>query len=333
MNQRRVIEVGQEEQEIMEQECIPDQWYPIYVSSWLSVKKPVSLMRLGFELVLWRDKEGSVCAADAACPHRGANLGLGRVVKGELQCPYHGFRFDGEGACTAMPCEGQGAKIPQTMRLQKFEVREQHGFVWFWYGDRRREYPDIPWIPGSPEENEGNTLTREMKWDVRLSRVMEGMLDLHHFPFAHSAFTPPGMTRLEPYDAHMEGDVIRSKGRLRKENKPNSGFEVEFHAMLPGVLHIKFSDNVQAVVLCTPIDTENTWIVFRYHQSYVTLPIVGDFLTWFLVWSELKFIQPDDHKMLVSTNPRSSFPRVNHFVHADKAMAYWHRLRREALQK
>ena len=41
---------------------------------------------------------------DAFCPHLGAHLGLRRHrPDGELQCPFHGWRYDGEGACTNIP--------------------------------------------------------------------------------------------------------------------------------------------------------------------------------------------------------------------------------------
>ncbi len=33
-------------------------------------------------------------ALDAACPHTGADLGLGRVKNGRVTCPEHGWTFD-----------------------------------------------------------------------------------------------------------------------------------------------------------------------------------------------------------------------------------------------
>ena len=114
-------------------DMIPNQWYIIYLSKHLK-NKPVSIKRLGMDLVLWRDKNGNARCAPAACPHRGANLGLGKVVDGELQCKYHGFCFNSKGRCTKTPCEGKDAVIPNSLNLEILSVQEKNGFVWFFYG-------------------------------------------------------------------------------------------------------------------------------------------------------------------------------------------------------
>ena len=45
------------------------------------------------------------CIVDAYCPHLGANLGVGGRVHGNcIECPFHGWQFDGEtGQCTSIP--------------------------------------------------------------------------------------------------------------------------------------------------------------------------------------------------------------------------------------
>ncbi|MBR0860480.1 Rieske (2Fe-2S) protein [Bradyrhizobium diazoefficiens] len=51
-------------------------------------------------LVIW--SEGDVVACDRACPHEQADLGLGQVTAGRLQCPRHVASFDlRDGAITA----------------------------------------------------------------------------------------------------------------------------------------------------------------------------------------------------------------------------------------
>jgi cholesterol 7-dehydrogenase len=40
----------------------------------------------------------------AFCPHNGANLAVGGIVKGNcLECPFHGWTFDGKGTCVSVP--------------------------------------------------------------------------------------------------------------------------------------------------------------------------------------------------------------------------------------
>ncbi len=38
--------------------------------------------------------EGEIYALDDACPHVGGPLSQGRVMEGEVECPWHGSRFD-----------------------------------------------------------------------------------------------------------------------------------------------------------------------------------------------------------------------------------------------
>lgn len=47
---------------------------------------------LGTNLVVYRGKSGKAFALDAYCPHLGANLGIGGVVKDDcIMCPFHGY--------------------------------------------------------------------------------------------------------------------------------------------------------------------------------------------------------------------------------------------------
>ena len=64
----------------------------------------LSLRYFGRELVLFRTESGEPRVLDAFCPHLGAHLGHGGKVQGEsIRCPFHGWCFDGRGACTAIP--------------------------------------------------------------------------------------------------------------------------------------------------------------------------------------------------------------------------------------
>src|SRR4051794_19961277 len=89
-----------------------------YPTGWFAVAKcadvPPSgvapLRYFGRELVLFRTAAGDARVLDAHCPHLGAHLGHGGCVEGEsIRCPFHGWRFDGAGACVAVP---YATKIP-----------------------------------------------------------------------------------------------------------------------------------------------------------------------------------------------------------------------------
>lgn len=79
------------------------------------------------ELVLYRDLTGVLRAADRACPHLGADLGLAAVVEKGLRCAFHQWCWGADGKCT-----GGGAAAGT--RLQTYEVRERWGLAWIWAG-------------------------------------------------------------------------------------------------------------------------------------------------------------------------------------------------------
>ena len=87
---------------------------------------PVRVRLLGEDLVAFRDTNGRVGLVQENCPHRGASLFFGRNEEGGLRCPYHGWKFDADGACVDMPTEppnervqGQGRGSRPTRRTSR----------------------------------------------------------------------------------------------------------------------------------------------------------------------------------------------------------------------
>ncbi|MGD9679800.1 MAG: Rieske 2Fe-2S domain-containing protein [Candidatus Obscuribacterales bacterium] len=314
------------------EELIEGQWYAVYLARDLTrTGPPVSLRRLGKDLVLWRDSNNKPRLAPAACPHRGADLSLGWVENGNLRCKYHGFCFNSQGRCTEIPCEGREVHIPESLDLSMIETREAHGFIWMWFGDGPPE--GEPRVPRSLDGYSGE-VTFQTTWDIRFSRVMEGMMDMHHVPFAHRPWISSRITRLDPFEMTQEDGIIKTRGTMRDESNPRSkGMSMEIDIAFPGMLYFTLgqggSSDLAALVACTPVDEENTWIAARYFQVLVRVPFIDRLFTWFTLQAELKLIQPDDYALLKSTRPRSSRSGTSHLVAADRGIAAWHRLRKQ----
>src|SRR6266550_8493099 len=75
-------------------------WLPVLLSEELPEADgpPKKIVVMGEELLAFRDSRGVVGVIDQHCPHRGANLWLGRVEECGIRCVYHGWKFDTEGA-------------------------------------------------------------------------------------------------------------------------------------------------------------------------------------------------------------------------------------------
>src|SRR4051794_21563853 len=77
-------------------------WYVACLASELR-DRPMARTVLGVPMVLFRDSSGSPAALLDRCPHRNVPLSAGRCNDGELECRYHGWRFDSSGTCLDVP--------------------------------------------------------------------------------------------------------------------------------------------------------------------------------------------------------------------------------------
>lgn len=297
-------------------------WYPIARSRDV-VGRPRSMLRLGRAVVLWRDADGRLHAHDARCPHRGADLGLGRVVGGELECPYHGFRFAADGHCAVVPCEPADAKIRRDLHVRRHEAREHRGLVWLWHGESASTTVPLPWFDELPGDDR-HAWDYATVWPLSQLRVMEGMLDLHHAPFAHRRWLPGMGTLLDPYEVKVTDDTVKTRGTLRRPDRsPERGFSASVDARLPGLLRIRFGSRMQGLVAVTPIDRDRTWLFVRY---FVEVPVLGKLLAALGLWAELALIQTDDQRLLLSSSPHEPDVHGYKLVRADLGIAQWHKL-------
>lgn len=126
-------------------------WYPIAQSDELGRDEPLGVTVLGRELALWRDRDGDVCAVHGRCPHRNAELGIGRVLDGQLQCLFHGLRFDGSGRCALIPWEPEDSRLRGEISVTAYPAEERGGYIWIYVGDADA-FPPPPLEDELPEE-------------------------------------------------------------------------------------------------------------------------------------------------------------------------------------
>ncbi|MCA9662075.1 MAG: Rieske 2Fe-2S domain-containing protein [Myxococcales bacterium] len=169
-----------------------------YPTSWIQIGWSHELRRgqvravrcLGRELVLFRGEDGRVRVVDAYCPHLGAHLGVGgSVVGNDLRCPFHGWEFDGAGACTRIP---YARKIPKRARLGAWTVREVNGQILIWHdADGRPPWFTIPEVPefGSKEWTKPRIYETTIR--TRWRELVENGVDRGHFFALHEFPEPP----------------------------------------------------------------------------------------------------------------------------------------------
>lgn len=157
-------------------------WYVAGFTHELDQAPFVARTFLGQPVVMFRTSDGQVSALRDLCPHRLMPLSKGRRVGDELQCGYHGMRFNAQGACTDIPGQTQ---IPAKACAQTHPLRVRHGLLWIWMGDAALAsddlIPDVHW-------NDDPMWTPSIGYhrlacDFRL--VNDNLLDLSHESYVH----------------------------------------------------------------------------------------------------------------------------------------------------
>jgi phenylpropionate dioxygenase-like ring-hydroxylating dioxygenase large terminal subunit len=309
---------------------IRDEWYAVIESRSLR-NKPLAIERFGEKLVLWRDGKGNAVAMPDRCPHRGATLSPGRVVDGQIECPYHGFSFDAAGACTLLPVCGSGARIPHGLDCMTFALREQHGLIWLFWGDAAPT-TEPPWPDEATDDAHGTAVTR-LEVPLHYTRAMENLFDLHHVPFVHRSLAL-GLTgrRVDPIEVRVEGQCIHMRATLVPDEgkKRQIPFTFEVDAWAPSLARVGLNAKAFAVLACTPIDETRTWIFARYYQRFVTTPVLRSLVAWLLMRTDWKLVfEWQDLPVLRSQTPRVLDAHDCKLIYADEGVAqYLHVMRK-----
>jgi len=162
-------------------------WY-VGLSSRKLHRKPRALTLFGRPLVAWRDDIGRPVVMPRFCPHMGASLALGKVVDGLLTCPFHGWRFDASGACSAIP---RVERIPATAHRTPYPTIERYDHIWVWYGSAEPMFPlpDFPAMEGARAEYVGFRFSDNTSGTVR--QLLENSIDYFHFLTLHGLDMDP----------------------------------------------------------------------------------------------------------------------------------------------
>ena len=165
-------------------------WHPVALSESVATE-PVAVTLLDHSLVLWRDGPGAIRAWADQCPHRGARFSLGQVVNGQLECPYHGWQFEGSGQCMTVPAL-PGFIPPASHCARTHQAQEKYGLVWVQIKPAIGTVSDAgSGIPAFAAETD--TQLRKLNcgpYDVATSapRIVENFLDMAHFGFVHEGW-------------------------------------------------------------------------------------------------------------------------------------------------
>ena len=112
-------------------------WHPIAASAELGERPTKSVRLLGEDLVLYKDRSGTLGLIDRLCAHRRVDLSYGIPEEHGLRCMYHGWMYDETGQCTEQPFEETvhpDGRFKEKVRLAGYPVEELAGLVFAYLG-------------------------------------------------------------------------------------------------------------------------------------------------------------------------------------------------------
>jgi len=160
-------------------------WYPICTTEELSAEEPKLVELLGVRLAAFRDSNGEANVIADTCIHRGGALSKGKIEGDSVVCPYHGWAFDGSGACTKLP-QAKDGKAPKRAKVDAYPVYEKYGIVFAFLGDApEAERPPLPVVDEWDQEGWRVVGPVVFEIDAYYERSMENGMDPLHNEFVH----------------------------------------------------------------------------------------------------------------------------------------------------
>ncbi len=277
---------------------IPFGWYPVAWGQELGAGDVAKRKYFGQELVVYRGESGEAHVLGGYCPHLGAHLGVGGTVVGEsLRCPFHGWRFAGDGECIDVP---YAKRIPANAKAKAFPCAESGGVIWAWYHPNE-EAPSFS--PPAITEFGAEDWTPEWKayeWTIKThpQEVAENSVDWPHFHEVHLMAPPPER------EVRFEGHKILWEAATQKQVTTMDGAadEIRVIGRNPGLgcSYVRYTGMGESVIVMgmTPIDNETMHMRFgvigkksgrseaemaEFHASYaddMAIAVEQDFPIW-----------------------------------------------------
>jgi phenylpropionate dioxygenase-like ring-hydroxylating dioxygenase large terminal subunit len=271
----------------MESVFLKNLWYMGAPSSAVKTGKMKSLVICNEPVLFFRDSQGQAHALRDICPHRGIPLSYGQIIDDQVECPYHGWKFDCSGTCTEIPSLGAGQDLdPNKIKVRSFPTLERYGVVWIFVGDKNaslEKYPPPPEFPGFVDEARPK-IVEEVNFPCHLDHAVIGLMDPAHGPYVHKSwFWRSKKTMYEktkkfvsvPHGFQMVRHQPSKNSKAYKILGGTPTTEITFSLPSVRVEHIKIGDySVISLTALTPIDDKNTRVFQMLYWNLLRLSLL-----------------------------------------------------------
>lgn len=294
-------------------------WYAVGLSNEFNYNKPQKVTVRDVNYIIWKDNNGYYGLKDV-CSHQGSSFQGGNVINDTINCPYHGYVFNG--TC------GELIKIPDMTikknncyNVKSFKVIEKDGIIFINTIPITLEnfyIIDSKYIWLEPESNNPKhkavILTKEFEHYAKFVTV--NSLDICHIGFVHTfgnkkSPNPVSNTQIQKCNdttfhykisyEYLAGDksLVNSVYNFSKIIVENE--YVQPHTTVARVLFGNFSSTI--ITIAQPISQFKTRLFVKAYRNYwyfnkssnifesirnIIINYIGDLLTYYTMFETLE---------------------------------------------
>ncbi|MDN3480897.1 Rieske 2Fe-2S domain-containing protein [Arthrobacter sp. APC 3897] len=188
-------------------------WHCLGLADKYKDGKPHTVKAFGQKLVIFSGSDGAVNVLDAYCRHLGGDLSQGTVKGNEIACPFHDWRWGGDGRCKSVP---YARRVPMRARTATWQTLVQDGLLFVWNDPEGNPPPEgvvIPRIEGAEDDGWTDWVWTELVVKTSTREIMDNIVDMAHFFYIHNNFPTyfknvfEGHTATQYFDGIAREDV------------------------------------------------------------------------------------------------------------------------------
>lgn len=323
-------------------------WLPIAISSQVKISTTRKVRVLCEDLLLFRTPNGSLGLIDEHCPHRRASLVCGLIDDEGIRCPYHGWKFNKNGACLEMPSEHKNPGLKDKVKTTSYPVEELGGFVFAYLGsDPKPLLPRYDLFVWDNVLRDIGQATIPCNW----LQIMENSIDPIHFEWLHGhhlSSVRAQSNKSEPvyFKKHQieTGFEVFSQGIIKRRlleggSKEDDDWKIGHPLIFPLMLRVG-AQNQHRFQMRVPVDdttTINYWYSCYIPPTGKTAPVQQEIPAFEVPWCDqdgnylLDFVDGGDMMIYISQGPIVDRTREK-LVSSDKGIAMYRRLLLEQIK-
>ncbi|GLY71302.1 Rieske 2Fe-2S domain-containing protein [Amycolatopsis taiwanensis] len=185
-------------------------WHCLGLAREFSDGKPHTVTAFGDKLVVFQGSDGNLNVLDAYCRHMGGDLSQGTVKGNEVACPFHDWRWGGDGKCKQIP---YARRVPLRARTRAWQTLVQDGMLFVWNdpeGNPPIEAQKPPRIEGALDEGWTDWVWYQTFVHTNCREIIDNVVDMAHFFYVHYSF-PTYFKNI--FEGHVAAQHMNGKSR------------------------------------------------------------------------------------------------------------------------